>query len=478
MDLTSLKAWELREKLISKEVSSVEIVKAHLDKIEKTDKDINAFISLNENAIKDAEDIDKRLSNGEELGELAGIPIAIKDNIVTKNLRTTCGSKMLENFIPPYDAHVVDRIRQDGAIIIGKTNLDEFGLGATTESSYYGPSKNPLNTNLVPGGSSGGSAAAVAGNMVPLALGTDAGGSVRQPASFCNLVGIKPSYGMVSRYGVVSPANSLDQVGVLARDVKDSLLLLNRIKGYDKRDSSSLLKSNENISIDSNDDYLKGMKIAIPKEYMELAPENKNIGAKFQEAIDIFEKSGAIVDYVSLAHLKYALETYMIIVSSEASSNLSRFDGIRYGYRAKDYETLDELYINSRSEGLGDEVKRVIMMGTYSLSSQHSDQYYKKARKLRSLIKQDFDRVYKDYDVVLSLTSPELPFGFKQLEKDPIEMYKQSIYNVPVNLAGLCAMSLPMGFVDDLPVGIQIIGDRFREDNMLRAALGFEKAVL
>lgn len=477
MDLTSLKAWELKEKLISKEVSSVEVIEAHLDKIGKVDKDINAFITINEEAIKDAKEVDKKIKNGEEVGILTGIPIGIKDNISTKSLRTTCGSKMLENFIPPYNAHVVDRIRQEGGIIIGKTNLDEFAMGSSTESSYFGTTKNPVNTNVVPGGSSGGSAAAVASNLVPLALGSDTGGSIRQPASFCGVVGIKPTYGMISRYGVVSMANTLDQVGVFGRDIRDSLLMLNGIKGYDKKDSTSSIKSNNNINIEDMD-YLKGMKVAIPKEYMEFAAKNKGVQAKFEESIEIFKNSGAIIDYVSLPHLKYAVETYMIIVTSEVSSNLSRFDGIRYGHRTKDYETLDQLYTNSRTEGFGDEVKRRIMMGTYSLSSEHADNFYKKAVKVRTLIKEDFDRVFKDYDVVLSLSSPVLPFEFNAFNNEPVELYKQGLYNVPPNIAGLCSMSVPMGTVDGLPTGLQITGDRFREDKMIRAGLGFEKAVL
>lgn len=478
MDLTSLKAWELKEKLNSKEISSVEIVRAHLDKIEKMDEEINAFISLNENAIKDAEVIDRKIKNGEKLGALAGIPIGLKDNIITKDLRTTCGSKMLEDFIPPYDAYVVDRIREEGGIIIGKTNLDEFAMGGSTETSYFGPTKNPINKNLVPGGSSGGSAAAVASNFAPLTLGTDTGGSVRQPASFCNVVGIKPSYGMISRYGVVSMANTLDQVGVFGRDVKDSLLMLNAIKGYDKRDSTSSEKSNNEISIEKNMDHLKDMKVAIPKEYMEFAPKNKEIQSKFEKTIEIFEKEGAIIDYVSMPHLKYATETYMIITNSEISSNLSRFDGIRFGHRTKDYETLDELYINSRTEGFGDEVKRRIMMGTYSLSSENADRFYKKALKVRTLIIEDYNKIFKDHDIILSLASPVLPFKFNLYNDDPVEVFKQSLYNVGVNLAGLCAMSVPMGFVDELPVGLQIIGNRFREDTMIKAGLGFEKAVL
>ena len=478
MDISRLKAREIRKKLMSKEISSVEIVKAYLDRIEKMDGDINAFISLNDHALKEAEAIDKKIKNGQEIGSLGGLPIAIKDNIVTKNLRTTCGSKMLENFIPPYDAHVVTRIKEQGGIIIGKTNLDEFSMGSSTESSYFGPTRNPLNRDLVPGGSSGGSAAAVAAGFAPLSLASDTGGSIRQPASFCNLVGIKPSYGMVSRYGMVPMAHTLDQVGVMAKDIEDALLMLNGVKGYDKRDSTSSKRSDEDILIGSNLDQLKGLKVAIPKEYMENLPKNKDVQAKFEEAIEIFNKAGAIVDYVSIPHLKYATETYMVIVSSEVSSNLSRFDGIRYGHRAKEYETLDELYINSRSQGFGEDVKRRIMMGTYSLSSDHGHDYYNQAAKVRTLIKEDFDKIFKDYDVVLSLSTPRLPFEFNLIEKDPTENYKQSLYNVAVNLAGLCGMSLPMGFVDDLPIGLQIIGDRFREDNMIKAGLGFEKAVL
>lgn len=478
MDLTSLKAWELKEKLIAKEVSSLEIAKAHLDRIEKMDDDINAFISLSDRVMEDAKLVDDKIKNGEKLGVLAGIPIGIKDNIVTKDLRTTCGSKMLENFIPPYDAHVVERIKAEDGIIIGKNNLDEFAMGGSTETSYFGPSKNPLNTELVPGGSSGGSAAAVAANFVSLSLGTDTGGSIRNPAGFCNLVGIKPSYGMVSRYGLVSMANTLDQIGVLGRDVRDSLLMLNAIKGYDRRDSTSSMKSNDEISIDLNDAKLEGMKVAIPKEFIEYAPKNKAIQDKFEESIEIFKNAGASIEYVSLPHLKYSIETYLITVTSEISSNMSRFDGIAYGYRSENYETLDELYINSRTEGLGDEVKKRIMMGTYFLSSTHAEEYYNKSKKVRALIMEDFDRIFKEFDLVLSLTSPELPYKFNILEKDPIEMFKQNLYNVGVNLAGLCSMSVPMGMVDNLPVGLQIIGDRFGEDKMIRAGLGFEKAVL
>ena len=483
MEITSLKAWEMKDKLFKKELSSREIIEAHIKKIDENEPQINAFITLDkENALKEANRIDEKIARGERLEVLAGLPIGIKDNIVTKNLRTTCASRMLADFIPPYDATVIENIRKNDGIIIGKNNLDEFAMGASTESSYFGKTRNPINLNLVPGGSSGGSAAAVAAHEVPLSLGTDTGGSVRQPASFCGVVGIKPTYGVVSRYGVVPMANTLDQVGSFGRDIRDAVLMLNAIKGYDRRDSTSSQKVIPAYLIDNDNSndlrFLKGMKIALPKEYEEFKPANKDIQDLFEKSLKIFEDNGAKIDYISLPHLKYALETYYIIMTSEVSSNLARYDGIRYGHRAEKYETLTELYTNSRTEGFGEEVKRRIMTGTYSLSASFTEDHYKKALKVRTLIKQDYDKAYADHDIILSLVSPVLPFEFDSMIKDPVELYKADLYTVPVNIAGLCSLSLPMGRVDGLPVGLQITGDRFMEEKIIKAGLGFERAVL
>ena len=482
MDITSLKAWEMKEKLLNKEISSKDIVEAHIKKIEETEPNINAFITLNkEEALNTADAVDKKLRNNEDVGVLAGLPIGIKDNIVTKGMRTTCASKMLEDFIPPYDATVIEKIKNSDGIIIGKTNMDEFAMGGSTETSYFGTTKNPVDPSRVPGGSSGGSAAAVGSNEVPLALGTDTGGSVRQPASYCGVVGLKPTYGMISRYGVVSMANTLDQVGVFGRDVKDAVLMLNAIAGHDRKDSASSTRSNSAAFIDNDKEdinLLEGLRVALPKEYVELGTSNKKIQALFDEAVKVFERQGAKIDFISIPHLKYALETYYIIMTSEVSSNLARFDGIRYGHRAENYNTLDELYTNSRTEGFGEEVKRRIMIGTYSLSAGYAEEHYKKALKVRTLIKQDYDNAFTDYDVILSLTSTILPFEFNSIINDPVEMYKSDLYTVPINVAGLCSMSIPMGKVDGLPVGLQITGDRFMEKNIIKAALGYERAVL
>lgn len=462
MELINLKAWELREKLYKGEVSAREIVEAHLSRIE-IDKDINAFITIDkEGALAQAIKVDEKIKNKEELGALAGLPIGIKDNIITKNLKTTCGSKMLENFIPPYDATVVEKIKNADGIIIGKTNLDEFALGAS----------------LVPGGSSDGSASAVASKVVPLALGSDTGGSVTQPASFCGIVGIKPTYGLVSRYGLISMANTLDSIGVFGRDVKDALLMLNSIIGHDKKDPTSVNKSYESVIFGKDSDcfddinFIKGMKIGVPKEIFEVEMDVE-VKDRFINSVELFRKNGAIIDEISLPNLKYGVETYQIISSAEAASNLARFDGLRYGYRAKEYETLDELFIKSRTEAFGDEVKSRIIMGTYLLSSRDSNGYYNKALKLRTLIKNDFNNVFANYDVILSPTYPTLPFESGNSTKN----YKGDIFTVPVNLAGICSMSVPTNIGEELPVGIQFVGDRFKEVNIIKAGLAFERMV-
>lgn len=474
MDLTKLTAHELRDKLMKKEVSSREIVESHFSRIEEVEGDINAFITLmKEEALRDAEVIDNKISNGEKVGSLAGIPIGVKDNIVTKGVKTTCGSKMLENFVPPYNATVVDNLKREGAIIVGKTNMDEFAMGSSTETSYFKKTRNPHDLSRVPGGSSGGSAAAVASREVPLAIGSETGGSVREPASFCGIVGLKPTYGLVSRYGLVAFASSLDQVGPFGRDVEDCALLLSAIAGHDLKDSTSIdngkVDYTKNISKD-----IKGMKIALPKEYFGEGIDNR-IKEKVLNAAKQLENQGASIEEISLPYTEYALACYYIIATSEASSNLARFDGVRYGYRAKGYSSLDELYINTRSEGFGEEVKRRIMLGTYALSSGYYDAYYKKAQKVRTLLKQDFDKAFEKYDVILSPTAPILPFKLGEKIDDPVAMYMSDILTVSINLAGVCALSIPCGTVEGLPVGLQLIGDRFKEEKILNVAYAYEK---
>ena len=478
MELRRLSAWEMKELLKKGEVSSEELVKAHLEKTEVLEKDLNAFITLDgENALETARKIDKKIKNGEETGLLAGIPIGIKDNIMTKDLRTTCASKMLEDFVPPFDATVIRRIRKEDGVILGKTNMDEFAMGGSTETSYFGITRNPRNLEVVPGGSSGGSAAAVASGEAALALGSDTGGSVRQPASYCGVVGIKPTYGMVSRYGVVPMSNSLDQVGTFGRDVSDAYLLLKAIAGFDPLDATSSKRSGIDFTLEG-DEFLKGLRVALPIEYRDLKFTNfEGIQGLYDNAIKVFENAGAKIDFVSLPNLKYALETYYIISTSEVSTNLSRFDGIRYGHRTGDYETLDELYTRSRTEGFGEEAKRRIMMGTYALSAGYQEEHYKKALKVRTLIKQDYERTYENYDVILSLASPILPFKLNSLVNSPVEMYMSDLFTVPINLAGLVSMCVPMGDVDGLPVGMQITGRRFGEETVIKAGLGYERAV-
>lgn len=474
MDITRLTAMEIREKIKNKELSSQEVVKAHLDRIKEVEKDLNAFITITEEeALKAAKRVDEKIKNGESLGKLAGIPIGVKDNIVTKDIRTTAGSKMLENFIPPYDATVIERIKAEDGIILGKTNLDEFAGSYSTESSYFGATKNPIDTERVPGGSSGGSTAAVKAHEVALALGSDTGGSNRQPASYCGVVGIKPTYGLVSRYGLVPLSNSLDVIGTFGRNVTDATLLLEAIAGEDKNDPTSMDIENGDY-LGKLKEGIKGMNIALPKEYMNMDMDNR-VKEKVMEAVKLFEKLGANVEEVSLPHAKHAWATYYLIAVSEISSNMAKYDGIGYGYRTEDYKTLDELYINSRSQGFGEEIKRSIMAGTYILSSKEGKEYYEKAFRVRALIKEDFDKVYEKYDVILTPSTPNLPFKIGDSVKKPFEMYGSGIFNIPANLAGLCAISVPCGYVDGLPVGLQIMGDRFKEINILKAAYAFEE---
>ncbi len=473
MDIISLSALEMREKLLNGEISCREIVQAHIDNIEKIEPEINAFVTLTkEKALKKADIVDEKIRNKEEVGILAGIPVAVKDNISTKGIRTTCASKMLENYIPPYDATVVERIEEEDGIIIGKTNMDEFAMGSSTETSYFGPTKNPIDTTRVPGGSSGGSAAAVCAKEAALALGTDTGGSIREPASFCGIVGIKPTYGLVSRYGAVPMANSLDQIGPFGRNVLDAALLLQAIAGHDPKDSTSMDLERVDY-LNQIVDEVKGMRIGIPKEYMEIEID-ESLKEKIINAVNMLESLGAELEEVSLPNLKYSLPAYYIISTSELSSNLSRFDGVRYGYRTEEYNSLDELYKKSRSEAFGEEVKRRIMLGTFSLSKGYADDYYKKALKIRTLIKNDFDKAFKKVDVLVGPTAPSLPFELGSIS-NPVTMYKSDSFTVAINLAGVCALSMPCGSVDGLPVGLQMIGDRFKDINILKAAYALEK---
>lgn len=474
MDIIKLSAIEMREKIKNKELSSREIVEAHFNRIEEIEGDINAFISLDkEEALKAADKIDEKIENGEELGLLGGIPIGIKDNIITYNTKTTCGSKMLENFKAPYESTVVEKIREADGIILGKTNMDEFAMGSSTETSYFGATKNPIDLERVPGGSSGGSTAGVRAGEVALALGSDTGGSIRQPASYCGVVGIKPTYGLVSRYGLVSVANSLDQVGVVGRNVLDAALMLGVISGYDNKDGTSIGVESIDYLEELGED-IKGMKIGIPKEFFDFEME-PSVKEEFIKAIKVFETLGAEVEEISLPNAECGLKAYYIISTSEISSNMARYDGISYGYRAEEYETLDELYMNTRSEAFGDEVKRRIIAGTYFLSSGHLKEYYDKAMKMRTLIKEDFAKAFEDYDIILSPTTTGLPFKLDEKTNSPLEMYKSDLFTVPVSLAGICAISIPCGYVDGLPVGLQIIGNHFKEEDILKAGYAFEK---
>lgn len=470
MDITKLKISEIREKLEDKEITCREVVEMHFKNISEVEEDINAFISLDkELALKQADRIDGKIKNGDKLGALAGIVVSLKDNIMTKDFKTTAGSKFLEDFVSPYDASVVKFIREEDGIIIGKNNMDEFAIGSTNETSYFGPVKNPLDHSLVAGGSSGGSAAAVATDEARISLGSDTGGSVRQPASYCGVVGFKPSYGRISRYGLVAMSDSLDQIGIVSKNVEDGIEMYKVIGKKDKNDPST---KDLDLNLDNLKGDIHGVKIGIVEEF-----KSQNINPKvkeeFEKALEILKDNGAIIEEVSISHIKYALELYRIIACSDASTNLARMDGIRYGYRAEDYSTLDELYINSRTEGLGDEVKRRVLLGTHILSDKVD--YYNRALKIRGLLIEEFDNAFKQVDILISPTSPLLPFKLGE-DLKPEDHYNEAIFNVPVNLAGLCAISVPAS-KEKTMVGIQFIGDRFKERAILNAALAYEGLV-
>lgn len=477
-DITRLTVHELVEKLEKKELTSEEIVKAYKTRIEDKEKDVQAFVTTTlEEALAEAEKVDSEMKTSNVSDKkLAGIPIGIKDNLCTKGVKTTCSSKMLENFVAPYDATVVEKLNDEQIISLGKLNMDEFAMGSSTENSAMKITHNPWNLNKVPGGSSGGSAAAVAADLVPWALGSDTGGSIREPASFCGVVGLKPTYGLVSRYGLVAFASSLDQVGPITKDVRDCATLLNIIAGHDEKDSTSYDKEKVDYTASLKND-VKGLKIGVPKEFFGEGI-NAEVKAKLEDAIEKYKEMGAIVEECSLDVAEYALATYYIIACAEASSNLGRFDGIRYGYRAKDYTNLKELFKNSRSEGFGPEVKRRIILGTYVLSSGYYDAYYKKAQQVRTFVKKEFDKQFAKYDVLLTPVVPTTAFDIGSKSNNPLEMYLADICTVSINIAGIPAISLPCGVdKEGMPIGMQLIGNRFSEEKILNAAYAYEQEI-
>ena len=477
MDITELTVCELQEKLKNKELSVTEITKAYTNRIEEKEKDVQAFVTtLTEEANKKAQEVEAKINNGEITEEFAGIPIGIKDNICTKGVKTTCSSKMLENFVSPYDATVMDKLNSENLINLGKLNMDEFAMGGSTEYSYFKKTRNPWNLNKVPGGSSGGSAAAVAARMVPWALGSDTGGSIRQPASFCGVVGLKPTYGLVSRYGLVAFASSLDQIGPITKDVRDCATLLNLIAGHDEKDTTSIEVEKKDYTKALKND-VKGLKIAVPKEFFGEGI-NAEVKATLEKAIETYKELGAEVEEISLDVAKYSLATYYIIACAEASSNLGRFDGIRYTYRTPEFKNLRDLYKKSRSEGFGPEVKRRIILGTYVLSSGYYDAYYKKAQQVRTLVMNEFNKGFEKYDVILTPTSPTVAFDIGSRSNNPLEMYLADICTVSVNIAGLPGISIPVGVdKDGMPIGMQLIGNRFQEETILNAAYTLEQEI-
>ena len=471
MKLYELTVHELMEKLEKNEITSEDIIKSYSKRIDEKEKDVQAFVTVTaDEALKQAESVDRTKS------KLAGIPIGIKDNMCTKGVKTTCSSKMLENFVAPYNATVVEKLNNEGVLSLGKLNMDEFAMGASTEYSAFKVTRNPWNLKMAPGGSSGGSAAAVASQMVPWALGSDTGGSIRQPAALCGVVGLKPTYGLVSRYGLVAFASSLDQIGPITQDVTDSAILLNVLAGFDEKDSTS-----ENLP---KKDYTKSLvkdvskfKIGVPKEFLGegINPEVRNA---IEMAVEKYKSLGATVEECTLDIANEALATYYIIACAEASSNLGRFDGIRYGYRTKNYSNLNDIFVNSRTEGFGAEVKRRIILGTYVLSSGYYDAYYKKAQKVRTIIKQEFAKLFEKYDLLLTPTSPTVAYEIGTKSNNPLEMYLADLCTVSVNIAGLPGISIPCG-VDKagLPIGLQLIGKPFGEETIIQAAYTYEQEV-
>lgn len=474
MDM-SLTAVELGKKIKNKEISVVEATTAYLDNLEAKEKEINAFVTVDrEGALKRAEEVQKLMDEGKLAGPLAGVPVGIKDNMCMDGMLTTCSSKILGSFKPTYTATAVKKLEAAGAVVIGKTNMDEFAMGSTTETSYYGETRNPWDLNRVPGGSSGGSAAAVAAEEIPYALGSDTGGSIRQPASFCGVTGIKPTYGRVSRYGLIAYGSSLDQIGPIAKDVTDCAAVLEIICGKDEKDSTSVKEANDDFTKALVDD-VSGMRIGIPRDYFGegLDPEIKE---SVMAAAKALEAKGAIIEEFDLSLVEYAIPAYYIIASAEASSNLERFDGVKYGYRTEEFTDLHNMYKKTRSEGFGAEVKRRIMLGSFVLSSGYFDAYYMKALRTKALIKQAFDKAFEKYDVILGPVAPTTALKLGESLSDPIKMYLGDIYTVSVNLAGLPGISLPCGQDSSgLPIGLQLLGKHFDEKSIIRAAYAFEQ---
>ncbi|MDD2444275.1 MAG: Asp-tRNA(Asn)/Glu-tRNA(Gln) amidotransferase subunit GatA [Desulfotomaculaceae bacterium] len=474
MQLYQRTAHELHDLLIKKEISAEELNLAVSERIDSVEDKIAAYITrTREKALEQARAVDLQIKNGEKISPLAGIPVAVKDNMCTDGILTTAASRMLSNFVPPYSATVVKKLEAAGATLPGKTNLDEFAMGSSTENSAFFVTRNPWDTGRVPGGSSGGSAAAVACGEAICALGSDTGGSIRLPASFCGVVGIKPTYGAVSRYGIIAFASSLDQAGSFSRDVTDCALMLNAICGHDPLDSTSARFEVPDFTRFLIND-VKGMKIGVPEEYMAkgISP---GVRGSIEKALTLLESLGATVEYTNLPHTEYALSTFYLIAPAEASSNLARYDGVRYGFRAAEMDDVIDMFIKTRSQGLGAEVKRRIMLGTYALSAGYYDAYYLKALKVRTLIKEDFDRAFQKYDLLISPVSPTTAFRCGERMDDPLDMYLTDTCTIPINLAGIPGMSVPCGFVEGMPVGLQLIGKHFDEGTLLRVAYTFEQ---
>lgn len=475
MELSGKTAHELKDLLNKGEISSVEITKATLDRISAVEERIGAYVTVTaEEALKTAEEVDRKRAAGEAVAPLAGIPLALKDNMCTKGTRTTCSSKMLENFVPPYDGTVVKRLREQGVVFTGKANMDEFAMGSSTESSYFKKTANPWNLNHTPGGSSGGSAAAVAAGMATLAVGSDTGGSIRQPAAFCGLVGMKPTYGLVSRYGLMAFASSLDQIGPVTRDVEDAALLMNAIAGHDAMDSTSAkVEVPDYTSFLGRD--IKGLRVGLPKEFF-VEGADEDVRSNVDAAVKQLESLGAELVEVELPHTKYAVATYYLCATAEASSNLARYDGAHYGYRAEADNVVD-MFSRSRSQGFGAEVKRRIMLGTYALSAGFYEDFYLKALKVRTLIQQDFTNVFEKCDIIAGPTTPSAAFKFGEKMDDPLAMYLSDIYTISVNLSGIPGMSVPCGFTKDgLPLGLQLIAPAFEDARLFTVGYAYQQA--
>ena len=475
MELCDKSAVELSGLLKKREISARELIESVFKRIDKKEASINAYITQTRDiALKQADEADKRFADGEETSPLNGIPVALKDNLCTNGIKTTCASKILENYVPTYNGTAIEKALSDGMVITGKTNLDEFGMGSSTENSIIGPTKNPVNTDYVTGGSSGGSAAAVASGEAIIALGTDTGGSIRQPSAFCGVTGIKPTYGRVSRYGLISYASSLDQIGVLGKNAEDCAMMLNSICGHDKRDTTSAEVDKPDFTASINKG-LKGVKAGLPKEYF-IEGLDKGIRDSLMDAVKQMEKEGMEIEEISLPHASHAISSYYLVATAEASSNLARYDGVKYGYRAEaEADDSVMMYEDTRSRGFGSEVKRRIMLGTYVLSAGYYDAYYLKGQRIRNLIKTDFDNAFKNVDCIITPTTPCLPFKIGEKMADPLQMYLVDIYTVSLNLSGLPGISVKCGEIDGLPAGMQIIGKAFDEEMVLRVANGYEK---